>query len=289
MKGAWLALVILFVCPSWAQSQNASDTPRGSSPKESQIQQKTDSIQRPAKTPQSSGSALPSLENASGASGQFDKQNLQTQVRIAEATREEAHAAWAAAGVMGVETVIAALALFFLVRTYRETKRTADAAMETARTAHREFIASHRPRMVVRAFRLSRPEFFSEGGPSPGVTFVVANVGESEGKVTEVRGSLHIGGDGVPPGQSFPLCERFTLPTATLASGADEVFPLNNIAQLDATDAARIVTGQVGLYYVGEVVYVDGARITRKTGFCRRYHPGVRRWEIIQSEYEHAD
>ena len=81
---------------------------------------------------------------------------------MAEATREEAHAAWTAAVVMGVETAIAALALFFLVRTYQEVRRTADAVMETARTAHREFIASHRPRMVVWAFRLSRPEFFSE-------------------------------------------------------------------------------------------------------------------------------
>jgi hypothetical protein len=289
MKGAWLALAILFVCPSWAQSPKLSQTSGERSPKEAQIPQKADSGQRRAENPRPSGTALQSVTSASLAAGQFDSQNLQAQVRIAEATREEAHAAWAAADVMGAETVIAALALIFLVRTYRETKRTADAAMETARTAHREFIASHRPRMVVRALRLSRPEFFGEGGPSPGVTFVVANVGESEGKVTEVRGGVHIGGDGVPQGLSFPLCERFTLPTATLASGAGEVFPLNNIAQLEAADAARIVTGQVGLYYVGEVVYVDGAHITRKTGFCRRYHPGGRRWEIIQGEYEHAD
>jgi len=104
-----------------------------------------------------------------------------------------------------------------------------------------------------------------------------------------VRGGLYIFSGELPINLSFSLCEQFTLPSATLESGAQEVFPINDNARLEPSDTEEIEAHRAGFYYIGEIVYVDGANIRRITGFCRRYYPSERRWESINSQYEYSN
>ena len=92
---------------------------------------------------------------------QFEKY-LDTQVRVVQASEKQARAAWTAALILLIETIIAGFALYFLRKTYGETRRTAFASMSTARASRKSAVltgraidANRRPRLVVREMILT--------------------------------------------------------------------------------------------------------------------------------------
>jgi hypothetical protein len=186
-----------------------------------------------------------------------------------------------------VATVVIAVFTVVLAFVSRRQARLIETQVKLAR---QEFAATHRPKVVIRSFQFLNPDFLMTKA-QPNVCVVLANIGESAGKVIEVRGGtlVHKRAEQLPGDLSFPLREAFTLPSATLASGRQEVFPLNNFGQLSATDAALIDSGVMALHFIGTVVYVDEAGIRRETGFCRRYYARAHRWETIAGQYEYVN
>jgi len=112
--------------------------------------------QNPTKDAPPAATLLGSAEDSTSAAererraDENEKANLDAQESVESNTL-------AMAWIIGVGALIAtiALALIFLWRGFRETRRAADTARDQANLSREEFLATHRPKIVVRACGLS--------------------------------------------------------------------------------------------------------------------------------------
>jgi len=155
------------------------------------------------------------------------------------------------------------------------------------RLAREEFNATHRPRVIARAFQITS-SYDLNAGEVVRAIFVAQNVGESAAILEEIRCATIVvsAKERLPGNLSFPFHEPLS---CTLECGVSDLIPLNGGSVLEGNEGMDIYGGQKALYFLGTLTYVDRDRKTRRlTGFCRRYLPRDQRWETIESEYEFA-
>lgn len=165
------------------------------------------------------------------------------------------------------------------------TKKLWGTTKDSVDLAREEFIASHRPKIIVRNFGIMDGEI--PNGKPINIFFVAANIGESTGKIVEVRSATVVLGakEELPLDFSFPFSEKFDF---NLVSGTHEVFPANGCTPLENTESMKVYAGDYAFYCIGTLAYIDEIGIRRETGFCRRYYSREGRWEVIGSQYEYT-
>lgn len=202
--------------------------------------------------------------------------------------------------VVGFLTAVAAFITLRRIKDEIQISAQAAAASERAATAtaeavqmnRAEFIATHRPRIVLRNVDL--PDI--ERGGYPGGTIWATNVGDTVAHVIKFEAQWFTG-------EHLPMRNPFarTEPTQTLikeiAPGVSQPFDLPEIAdredQASATHAAihqEPERAAPTLYLIGVVKYRDDNGQLRRTGFCRRYDRKTRRFRVVDDlDYEHVD
>ena len=156
---------------------------------------------------------------------------------------------------------------------------------ETLKLAKDEFFATHRPKIIVRNLQLVDRDL--PVGKPIDVIFLAINIGESVGRLVEVRSATLVlpHGQILPTDLSFPFAETLDF---EILSGRRELVPANGGGAPREGEPMQIHGGERDLYCIGTLAYEDTIGIRRETGFCRRYVPRADRWEITESQYEYA-
>lgn len=173
-----------------------------------------------------------------------------------------------------------------------ETVKAASAARDSAETANRTFVASHRPRLEVR--------FMSDNGIAQikAITgrFILCNIGDT--RATLIRGYSEV----------IPLpFDRDRLPAATpyerqpgaafidielLPGNSTPVtFPTIAPKKPEPSDAREHDLETRGnIYVIGWIDYTDDTGIVHRKGFARRYYRDTKRFERVNDQdYEYDD
>lgn len=154
------------------------------------------------------------------------------------------------------------------------------------RLARQEFIATHRPKLIVR-FVLLHPLV---PGSHPTVDLTVANVGDTDATVYGIRADVarRQGNHWVEPGL---LATAVTGPASHIVkSGERKLFTVRGAANLAEEDITAVKQGRHRLCLVGEIEYWDDNRVPRHTGFFRIYMQDADRFERApDAEEEYVD
>lgn len=165
--------------------------------------------------------------------------------------------------------------------------------------ARKEFISTHRPRIIVRRVSLNNAQGATVRDIL-GAEYVVANIGNTPAKIIEINARLWL----TEPNENLPAIPPYgqsTFPNLRIAAG--ESAPLTHLESSESSNEFHFRDGfmeiamdrhqgsmKSGMFFLGYVVYEDGNRVKRRTAFLREYHHGVRRFEPIpHPDYEYQD
>lgn len=153
--------------------------------------------------------------------------------------------------------------------------------------AREEFISSHRPRIIVRSFRIDMSEDKWIAGNQWPIKFSYVNVGDTTAIIQEI--GVRVFG-GVGPWTNGPSRDiRFEPQNVSkkLAVAEHEIYCTNDrFAIPNRTD---IVSG-TRWYCIGYIIYKDEIGINRKTGFCRKFNFEEQTWDRESDEdYDYCD
>ena len=174
----------------------------------------------------------------------------------------------------------------------RDSARQARDMLETLSLTRKQFIATHRPKLIVRLIQLGNlvPEKPVE------IWLTVANVGASDAIIESIRADIATKG-WANISWDVPGIEarEIELGNSKLASGEQRSFPANHNKR-SLSLARTISIQQMGsrFYFLGEIVYRDENGTTRRTGFVRWFDTQFSRFsnlpsEWVGSELEYAD
>jgi hypothetical protein len=295
MKAAWMALAVMVACGSWAQAPKSSGTARKSPPAKSHTADTAHAGQYPTNDAPLPVTVLPSPEDATGAANrekkadEFNRNYLDTQVRLAKASEKQANAAIAAAVIVFFDFFIAAFALWFLRGTYLATR------------------AQLRPRFFVRELLQ-----LSIDGSALKIQCAIGNAGETEGTIIESHVDVQFAtfdewrprrpnGTGSPNMiVSGPNCIAAgaqvywdidcSMDEATLLSLANA----EEEAQRKSKTFGVVISGfgppPPALHLQGFIVYKDEKGVKRRTAFLRYLNENTLRFSRRDDpDYEYAD
>ena len=178
--------------------------------------------------------------------------------------------------------IIAAFTGTLWIATIQQGKLTF-ASVELAR---REFVSTHRPRLVVRF--IQGPMYDANGHECVSVTIV--NVGGSPAIIEAFGGDLarrNSKGEWVPPGLN---ATPKNIHPITLISGQRRTFTVTANKPYTDAEIAADALDEHELCAVGAVNYRDGNRVSRETGFFRIYDESSRRFIAPNNtEFEYQD
>ena len=144
--------------------------------------------------------------------------------------------------------------------------------------ARSEFIATHRPKITMRAVKLHL-EGAGVGGTYP-IEFTYVNEGESTAYISKIGSNVFNNKTCWTYGARKV---RFTIETSTeiLQSGEERTHPTPDKFDWNLSDT--------NWFCVGYVEYRDSLGIIRKTGFCRRWNDRKKVWVREENEeYEYS-
>ena len=170
----------------------------------------------------------------------------------------------------------------------KATQEAASAATAQTAVAVKEFISTHRPRLIIRNITIEP----STGPNQPlKINGTFANVGETPATITESNLSILIGinifNARTPFGHArnnlngvhFEPGGAFTFWVDEPSINLDNPMIMQNIALRASV-----------LYFFGFVMYRDDSGILRRTAFCRRYNPTTERFDQTNDpDYEYVD
>ena len=175
-----------------------------------------------------------------------------------------------------------------LARDTREASAKALVASTAAtKLAERNFVASHRPEIIVRSFN-----FVHIGAEFIGARIVFTNKGASDAVSIEIRGAIQF--SSLPPDSGADMPIKVNI--EKIANGAEEAFWLDSrihirAAELDRKEAGLQLPGHKyrPVFCIGEIAYLDRNGAIRRTGFCRMFSPSAHCWLAVENtEYEYA-
>jgi hypothetical protein len=149
---------------------------------------------------------------------------------------------------------------------------------------NREFIATHRPRLVVRFTQSDA----IKPNEKAGVQLIVDNAGASDAHVMAMAGDIgqKRGADWIPPW----VWPNGVPEERLLKAGERSIFKVTATWPLSVGDIAEIESGRNKLMLVGAFKYRDGNNVVRYTGFYREFNWEEREFRKIiptpDKEYE---
>lgn len=213
---------------------------------------------------------------------------------------------WLTYGTVALAFITAVLAYFTygLWKDARETSKSAKrdmrrslaisrlsarAARDGVKLGSDEFLASHRPKIIVRNIFFSTS--VTEGQSPKKNHFYIANVGDSVANVVWagiwVFHSVNIKFDELPMERPYESKDGNISIVAKLHPGEGLRLPIG-----DADLSLNIVDGMFAdiPYVMGWVAYLDDRGINRRTYFCRRWNEATGRYRPIDDpDYEYAE
>jgi hypothetical protein len=178
----------------------------------------------------------------------------------------------------------------FTISLARSTKK-------AVKTAQAEFIASHRPRLVIREVQRLTP---ADSDRSIELRYVVANIGDNDAKIIESHIELQDIRDGIlRPLQRTEGANRIGL--VTLIPGEHIFREQGSNISLPSLVVSRMVEDRQrprvrqpsetrGVYFRGLIIYADKNGVRRRTGICRVYEFKTERfYPLDDPDYEYAD
>jgi hypothetical protein len=182
----------------------------------------------------------------------------------------------------------------FTLTLWRATTKQAELTREAVALGNKEFIATHRPKLILRdAFSLISDPLESRIA----VFYTIANIGASVCWITE----CHLGLDfrqtaGYPvftmtPDMCFPSSAPYI---GRIEAGEHKRLTFIDPVQVWDHERRRIYGGTLGLHFAGRITYIDspGSNVRRQIAFRRKYNPLDQRFHRIwedDSEHEYAD
>ena len=149
--------------------------------------------------------------------------------------------------------VVSGVGVLLLAATYYEANKTAQAAIAATEITRKDFIATHRPRVVLRNFHISS-EIISE---NPSVEVVITNAGNTPAYIMEI-------GSDIPArmkenGNWLGLAAQpKILPNPIrLDAGEEYEFSVVRNSVLEGEDWWKIHGGAAEFYLIGVIVYRD--------------------------------
>jgi len=165
-----------------------------------------------------------------------------------------------------------------------QLKRTVGAAKEATELGNREFISTHRPKIIVYGMDVKLA-----GDDKPRhIHFRYINAGDTDASVTFIESRILWLAKGMVPA-GIELHRHDTIKEPIPVPSGMNGFAITP----DGVDFVTLVrSGRGGhdtAFCVGVVVYRDKNDIERRTGFCRRYDSERERWLKVEDEdYEYA-
>jgi hypothetical protein len=155
------------------------------------------------------------------------------------------------------------------------------ATRESHALARQEFVATHRPHVIVRF--IQGPVEDAQGHECIGV--IVVNIGETEATITEVRHDLaRQSRQGWESGGLEGSATVAAMQPIILQSGERHTFKVRSNKPVTEYERYADAAGLHELCAVGEIRYRDGNGIVRETGFFRVYDPISKSFIPRQSE-----
>lgn len=151
------------------------------------------------------------------------------------------------------------------------------------RSAHEEFVASHRPRLRVRFVRITA----GHSATPIRVAFSVYNVGETRAIITDSQVDLqfHMDRELPPP----PHQGENRVPAGDLEPSHWHECDIQN----DGITLATVFSMEDmlhSLYLIGSIRYRDANNTLRQMGFCRRFDRERERFDSVDDpDYEYED
>lgn len=270
-----LALLAAFASDSWGQSKQPTPPPAQTA----QPNQATKTYERGTEQTPVIIKILPTRESEekAAADAHHESEKAENDRRLARFTEL---LFWAT----GALSVIALFQLFVFGWQGIQLKRSVSAAKDATEIANREFIATHRPKIIVYGMEVKLA-----GDDKPRhVHFRYVNAGDTDASVTFIESRiLWTAKSMVPAGIELHRHDTIKEPIP-VPSG------MNGFAITpDGVDFVTLVrSGRGGhdtAFCVGDVVYRDKNDIERRTGFCCRYDSERERWLKVEDEdYEYA-
>lgn len=150
----------------------------------------------------------------------------------------------------------------------------------SAEVAHKDFVATHRPRIRVRFFQ---DDSGPDGYRKAFVTF--ANVGETRATITAIGGGLGVRTrdtkNWYPPGINASAQGRGAPPNPVLNGGEARTYWISSSAPVTAGQLVEMINGAADLIASGEIRYADSNGTVRHTGFFWRWNPRDREFSPL--------
>lgn len=162
---------------------------------------------------------------------------------------------------------------------------------ETIKLARDEFVATHRPKIIVQNFATGSDMVAisdQPGGQRITPVLLAYNIGDSDAFIVGIKSTLCVleNDPKIPPHLLLPCEQYFNI---RLSSGQKR--QLNAVIDWAITpiDASQVLNGFRTMYCIGIITYMDERDAEREIGFCRRYIPSEERWIPVDNpEYEYA-
>lgn len=176
------------------------------------------------------------------------------------------HATVLSAVITALATAGIGVYTYVLARVSRDqaelTRKSIDLTRQSIELATREYISVHRPRL-----RIRRPHAHLNGGRPIKVTFLVANIGGTDARITRIETSIGIRtGDG-----RFFEPRTDDLELRTIRPG-EECLYITSSLDLDFEQEWELAENGA-LEFRGAIEYVDENGVERQTGFWRVCNP----------------
>ncbi len=156
----------------------------------------------------------------------------------------------------------------------------------------RQYFLTHRPKLIVREIDI----LFVK--PTLKLRYVVANTGASEGRIVESHAEIQLVNDGhihplQPTEGANPIGDVEIAPSLNVWRECDSTFNqfgMFSIAHQKNDGLRGPRRSDPLLLFRGFVIYEDGAKIRRRTAFCRSYDWDRERFITLDDpDYEYAD
>jgi hypothetical protein len=149
--------------------------------------------------------------------------------------------------------------------------------------ARAEFIATHRPKIIVYGVDVKLP---GDSGNDRQVHFRYVNAGDTDALVTTISSRIQVAQKNRPPA-GIELHKHTVISSPILVKSGEHGFAITP----DSVSFINLVrSGQAEIVYcVGAIVYRDKNDIERVTGFCRHYDAHSERWlQVADQDYEYS-
>jgi hypothetical protein len=182
----------------------------------------------------------------------------------------------------GALVTVSAFQGYFLIRSDKTARISAEAARKSVETAQAEFIAAHRPQIRVRNIVVNQPQsadgrvfpLFSSGHAISGQLFVV-NVGGSRADILDGHCTVFWTQQGqLPMRRPYEgRDDNLHIASRTLLSGQSTFGPFrsDNVLPAEIVCIAGNEIGSWNLYVMGWIRYMDRNNDERRTSFCREF------------------